>query len=41
LQQDFVVDLRGPAIVEVDADGKTHVDTPNRTIGASATAWST
>jgi uncharacterized membrane protein len=38
LQQDFIVDLRGLAIVEVDADGKTHVDTPNRIIGASATA---
>ena len=36
LQQDFVVDLRGLAIVEVDADGKTHVDTPKRIIGASA-----
>ena len=38
LQQDFIVDLRGLAIVEVDADGKTHVDTPNRIIGASAAA---
>jgi uncharacterized membrane protein len=36
LQQDFVVDLRGLAIVDVDADGKTHVDTPKRIIGASA-----
>ena len=36
LQQDFVVDLRGLAIVDVDADGKTHVDTPRRIIGASA-----
>jgi uncharacterized membrane protein len=36
LQQDFVVDLRGLAIVNVDADGKTHVDTPQRIIGASA-----
>jgi hypothetical protein len=33
LQQDFVVDLRGLAIVNVDADGKTHVDTPS---GSSA-----
>jgi uncharacterized membrane protein len=36
LQQDFVVDLRGLAIVDVDADGKTHVDTPQRIIGRSA-----
>ena len=36
LQQDFIVDLRGLAIVEVDADGKTHVDTPNRIISTSA-----
>jgi uncharacterized membrane protein len=38
LQQDFIVDLRGLAIVEVDTDGKTHVDTPTRIIGASAAA---
>jgi uncharacterized membrane protein len=36
LQRDFVVDLRGLAIVNVDADGKTHVDTPRRIIGTSA-----
>ncbi|GAA5124647.1 DUF1269 domain-containing protein [Pseudonocardia adelaidensis] len=36
LQQDFIVDLRGLAIVDVDADGKVHVDTPARVIGASA-----
>jgi len=36
LQKDFVVDLRGLAIVDVDADGKTHVDTPQRIIGVSA-----
>lgn len=36
LQKDFVVDLLGLAIVDVDADGKTHVDTPKRIIGASA-----
>jgi len=36
LQRDFIVDLRGLAIVDVDADGKTHVDTPRRIIGASA-----
>jgi uncharacterized membrane protein len=38
LQQDFVVDLRGLAIVNVDADGKTHVDTPRRVIGTTAAA---
>ena len=36
LGKDFIVDLRGLAIVEVDADGKTHVDTPKRIIGTSA-----
>jgi uncharacterized membrane protein len=36
LQKDFVVELRGLAIVDVDADGKTHVDTPQRIIGVSA-----
>lgn len=36
LQQDFVVELRGLAIVNVDADGKTHVDTPRRIVGTSA-----
>jgi uncharacterized membrane protein len=36
LQSDFIVDLRGLAIVDVDADGKTHVDTPKRIIGTSA-----
>jgi len=36
LQQDFVVDLRGLAIVDVDMSGKTHVDTPKRIIGQSA-----
>jgi uncharacterized membrane protein len=36
LQKDFIVELRGLAIVDVDADGKTHVDTPRRIIGASA-----
>ena len=35
LQQDFIVELRGLAIVDVDADGKTHVDTPKRIIGSS------
>jgi uncharacterized membrane protein len=41
LQRDFIVDLRGLAIVDVDADGKTHVDTPQRSIGASAAAGAT
>lgn len=36
LQKDFIVELRGLAIVDVDADGKTHVDTPRRIIGTSA-----
>jgi uncharacterized membrane protein len=35
LQKDFIVDLRGLAIVDVDLDGKTHVDTPKRIIGTS------
>jgi uncharacterized membrane protein len=38
LQQDFVVELRGLAIVDVDADGKTHVDTPQRFVGSSMAA---
>jgi uncharacterized membrane protein len=36
LHHDFVVELRGLAIVEVDADGKTHVHTPQRIVGSSA-----
>jgi len=36
MHQDFIVELRGLAIVTVDADGKTHVDTPQRIIGSSA-----
>jgi uncharacterized membrane protein len=36
LQRDFIVDLRGLAIVDVDTDGKTHVDTPQRIVGRSA-----
>jgi uncharacterized membrane protein len=35
LQQEFIIELRGLAIVEVDADGKTHVDTPQRIVGPS------
>lgn len=36
MHRDFVVELRGLAIVDVDADGKTHVDTPQRIVAASA-----
>ena len=36
LQREFVVDLLGLAVVNVDAEGKTHVDTPQRPIGAGA-----
>jgi uncharacterized membrane protein len=36
LQQDFVVELRGLAIVDVDPDGRTFVDTPQRLFAASA-----
>lgn len=36
LQKDFVVELRGLAIVNVDDEGKTHVDTPQPIIGISA-----
>jgi uncharacterized membrane protein len=36
LQQNFIIELRGLAIVTVDADGKTHVDTPQRIVASSA-----
>ncbi|SEE73069.1 DUF1269 domain-containing protein [Jiangella alba] len=36
LQSDFIVDLTGLAVVTVDDDGKQHVDTPGRIVGASA-----
>jgi uncharacterized membrane protein len=36
LQETFIVELRGLAIVTVDADGKTHVDTPQRAVATSA-----
>ena len=36
LQRDFVVDLSGLAVVKVSDDGKQHVDTPGRIVGASA-----
>lgn len=36
LQNDFVVELRGLAIVDVDAEGKSHVETPQKLVGVSA-----
>jgi uncharacterized membrane protein len=36
LQKDFVVDLTGLAKVTVDAEGKSHVETPQKIVGASA-----
>ncbi|CAM5642865.1 membrane protein [Streptomyces tanashiensis] len=36
LQRDYVVHLNGLAVVSVDADGATHVDTSSRIIGVSA-----
>ena len=36
LQSDFVVELRGLAIVTVDAEGKSHVETPQKIVGVSA-----
>ncbi|MDX6356369.1 MAG: hypothetical protein QOF98_3272 [Streptomyces sp.] len=36
LQQAYVVNLNGLAVVSVDADGKTHVDTPSKIVGVSA-----
>lgn len=36
LQKDFVVQLQGLAIVTVDAEGKSHVETPQKIVGASA-----
>lgn len=36
LQQDYVVNLNGLAVVSVDAEGKTHVDTPSKIVGVSA-----
>ncbi|MCX5230658.1 DUF1269 domain-containing protein [Streptomyces sp. NPDC006553] len=38
LQRDYVVHLNGLAIVSVDADGSTHVDTDSRVVGVSATS---
>ena len=36
LDKDFVVTLTGLAIVTVDADGKSHVETPQKIVGVSA-----
>ena len=36
MQGDFVVELRGLAIVTVDAEGKSHVETPQKIVGISA-----
>jgi uncharacterized membrane protein len=36
LNKDFVVQLQGLAIVDVDAEGKTHVETPQKIVGISA-----
>ena len=42
LQTDFIADLRGVAIVTVDAEGKNHVETPQKIVGigaASGALW--
>ena len=36
LQHDFVVELTGLAIVRVDDEGKSHVETPQKIVGVSA-----
>jgi uncharacterized membrane protein len=36
LQKDFVVQLEGLAVVNVDAEGKTNVETPQKIVGVSA-----
>jgi len=36
LNKNFVVTLSGLAVVTVDADGKSHVDTPRKIVGVSA-----
>ena len=38
LQSDFVVDLRGVAIVTVDAEGEIDVETPRKIVGMAATS---
>src|SRR5690349_24006695 len=42
MQGDFVVELQGLAIVTVDAEGKSHVETPQKIVGigaASGALW--
>ena len=42
LQSDFIANLRGVAIVTVDAEGKSHVETPQKIVGlgaASGALW--
>ena len=42
LQTDFIAELRGVAIVTVDAEGKNHVETPQKIVGigaASGALW--
>lgn len=36
LQKDFVVQLSGLAVVQVDDEGKSHVETPGKIVGVSA-----
>src|SRR5215469_18015095 len=36
LNKDFVVTLTGLALVTVDAEGKSHVETPQKIVGVSA-----
>lgn len=38
LSRDFVVSLSGLALVQVDEEGKKHVETPGKIVGASATS---
>jgi len=38
LQKDFVVELTGLAIVRVDNEGKSHVETPAKIVGVSASS---
>ena len=38
LQTEFIIDLRGVAIVTVDAEGETHVETPQKMVGRAATS---
>ena len=42
MQSDFIADLRGVAIVTVDAEGKSHVESPGKIVGlgaASGALW--